>query len=164
MQENAEKHLGPTWAKPNDPRTTRVGKIIRPAHLDEIPQFVNVLKGEMSLVGPRPERPEFVSDLNQKIPYYRQRLDCKPGITGLAQVSWRYDATLSDVARKLSYDLYYIRHRSMFFDIMILLSTIRAVVMPHNQVNGSKPTLVTEEALDAHHQTPLPDSQKTVLT
>ena len=159
MRENAEQDSGPIWAKDDDPRATRIGKIMRPMHLDEIPQFVNVLKGEMSLVGPRPERPEFISDLNKAIPYYSKRLDCKPGITGLAQISWRYDSTPSDVVKKLDYDLYYIQNRNMLFDILILLSTLKTVVFPDNHDNGSNGTVVGEKTLDAHQQMPLPVPQ-----
>jgi lipopolysaccharide/colanic/teichoic acid biosynthesis glycosyltransferase len=137
MKENAEDGTGPIWAKTDDPRMTRLGRFLRPSHLDEIPQFVNVLKGEMSLVGPRPERLEFICDLNKEIPYYRKRLDCKPGITGLAQISCGYDSDLGDVVKKLDYDLYYIGNRSLLFDIRILLSTLKVVVSPANHRNGN---------------------------
>ena len=101
MKLNAEKDTGPVWAQENDPRVTLVGRILRKMHIDEIPQLINVLKGEMSIVGPRPERPCFVIDLGRKIRDYNKRLQVKPGITGLAQVWHRYDETIEDVKKKI---------------------------------------------------------------
>jgi len=136
MKENAEKDTGPTWAKDNDPRSTRVGKVMRLLHIDEIPQFVNVLKGDMSLVGPRPERPEIISQLEKTIPKYTKRLECKPGITGLAQISCGSDTQLSDVSRKLDYDIDYIQKRNLLVDIIILLSTFKVVSAPGAEINN----------------------------
>jgi exopolysaccharide biosynthesis polyprenyl glycosylphosphotransferase len=123
MIPNAERDTGPLWASKGDPRITRVGKILRKTRLDEVPQFLNVLRGEMSLIGPRPERPEFVSDLSQKIPFYRTRHVVKPGITGWAQVRYPYGSSEEDALIKLQYDLYYIRHQSLALDLLIMLRT-----------------------------------------
>lgn len=128
MFNNAEKHTGPVWSTKNDPRITRVGKIIRKFRLDEIPQFINVLRGEMSLVGPRPERPYFVEMLSKEIPLYKRRLKVKPGITGWAQVKHKYDESIEDVKKKLQYDLYYIENISLRMDLKILLRTIFVVL------------------------------------
>lgn len=124
MVQEAEKYSGPVWAERNDPRITRVGRIIRRLRLDEIPQFINVLKGEMSLVGPRPERPFFVEQLEREIPLYRRRLRVAPGATGWAQVKQGYDTSLDDVREKLKYDLYYIENMSLRMDLKILLRTV----------------------------------------
>jgi lipopolysaccharide/colanic/teichoic acid biosynthesis glycosyltransferase len=124
MVADAEKATGPTWAAPNDPRVTRIGRILRPARLDELPQLWNVLRGQMSLVGPRPERPHFVSQFVRQIPGYRTRLEAVPGITGLAQVENAYDSSEADVRRKLDYDLEYIRRSSIREDLWILLRTM----------------------------------------
>jgi lipopolysaccharide/colanic/teichoic acid biosynthesis glycosyltransferase len=123
MAHNCEKHSGPRWATSNDPRITRVGGFLRKTHLDELPQLINVLRGDMSLVGPRPERPEFVPLLEQSIPRYRERLSVRPGVTGLAQVQLAADTDLDSVRRKLVYDLYYIRHMSPWLDLQLILST-----------------------------------------
>jgi sugar transferase (PEP-CTERM system associated) len=128
MVADAEKDTGPVWAQNADPRVTRVGKILRRTGMDEIPQLFNVLKGDMSFVGPRPERPAFVAELQQQIPYYMQRLVVKPGITGWAQVRYGYGATLEDAIEKLQYDLYYIKNMSIFLDFLIILSTIHKVL------------------------------------
>jgi exopolysaccharide biosynthesis polyprenyl glycosylphosphotransferase len=128
MKIDAEKDTGPIWAKENDPRLIKFGKIIRKAHIDEIPQLINVLRGEMSIVGPRPERPAFVEDLGKQIKEYRKRLKVKPGITGLAQVWHKYDETLEDVKKKIKYDLLYIRKMCLMVDLRILLRTIIVVV------------------------------------
>ncbi len=127
MRSDAERDTGPVWATKNDRRVTSLGKWLRAFRLDEIPQFVNVLKGEMSLVGPRPERPAFVEKLARDIPLYSRRHRVKPGITGLAQVKWGYDSDLEDVRQKLKYDLLYIEHMSLRIDFQILLQTLRAV-------------------------------------
>lgn len=124
MYENAEQH-GAQWACKNDKRITRVGQFIRKTRIDELPQLFNVLKGEMSLIGPRPEREVFIKDLEQVVPFYRFRHLVKPGITGLAQVMYRYGASAEDARYKHRYDLYYIRHRSWYLDLKILLNTIR---------------------------------------
>lgn len=128
MFKDAEKHTGPVWSTKNDPRITRVGKIIRKFRLDEIPQFINVLRGEMSLVGPRPERPFFVEKLSKEIPLYKRRLKVKPGITGWAQVKHKYDESIEDVKKKLQYDLYYIENISLRMDLKILFRTIFVVL------------------------------------
>lgn len=128
MIKDAEKHTGPVWSTKDDPRITRVGKIIRKFRLDEIPQFINVLRGEMSLVGPRPERPYFVEKLSKEIPLYKRRLRVKPGITGWAQVKHKYDETIEDVKKKLQYDLYYIENISLRMDLKILFRTVFVVL------------------------------------
>ncbi|MFH1778028.1 MAG: exopolysaccharide biosynthesis polyprenyl glycosylphosphotransferase [Candidatus Omnitrophota bacterium] len=124
MKINAEAMTGPVWAKDNDPRITKIGKFLRKTHLDEIPQLINVLKGEMSLIGPRPERPFFVDEFKHLIPRYEDRLKVKPGITGLAQVRHKYDETLEDVKKKLDYDILYIKRVCLLTDLRIVLSTI----------------------------------------
>ena len=115
---------GPRWAVVGDARVTRVGRFLRASHLDETPQFWNVLKGEMSLIGPRPERPEFVVDLERRIPSYRERFQVRPGLTGWAQVNYPYGASVSDAASKLQYDLYYIEHRGVLLDVLIVIMTV----------------------------------------
>lgn len=124
MVTNAEQNGQAQWAKPDDPRVTRVGRFLRRCHLDELPQLWNVLRGEMSLVGPRPERPEFVALLEQQIPLYRVRLLARPGLTGWAQVKQPHASTVADTVRKLEYDLYYLAHRSLYLDLLILLKTL----------------------------------------
>lgn len=124
MVVDAEKHSGPKWATENDPRVTPIGRILRKARLDEIPQFYSVLKGEMSLVGPRPERPFFIEELKKEIPWYVRRLKMKPGITGWAQVKHKYDATIDDVKQKVIYDLYYFENMSIVLDLKIMLRTV----------------------------------------
>jgi exopolysaccharide biosynthesis polyprenyl glycosylphosphotransferase len=128
MRWDAESDGTPRWADLDDPRITRVGRIIRMTRIDEVPQLFNVLKGEMSLVGPRPERPQFVAILSQEIPLYTVRHTVKPGITGWAQVRYHYAASLAQAARKLDYDLYYVKNRSLLFDLRILLETVRVVL------------------------------------
>jgi lipopolysaccharide/colanic/teichoic acid biosynthesis glycosyltransferase len=131
MRHDAEAVSGPTWAVPNDPRVTRLGRFLRRWHLDELTEFWNVLKGDMSLVGPRPERPEFVVQLAEQIPGYVNRLAVKPGITGLAQILLPADRTLDDVRRKLTVDLYYLTHQSVWLDVRILLATaLRGAGLP----------------------------------
>jgi exopolysaccharide biosynthesis polyprenyl glycosylphosphotransferase len=128
MRLDAEAVGQPVWASQNDPRITRVGAIIRALRIDELPQLLNVLRGEMSLVGPRPERPYFVRQLARAIPEYEERLSVKPGITGWAQVNYPYGASVEDAQAKLSYDLHYITNRSFPLDLLILFSTIRVVL------------------------------------
>lgn len=127
MVQDAERKSGPVWATKNDPRVTRLGAFMRKTRLDEIPQFINVLRGEMSLVGPRPERPHFVQDLSTKVEGYTGRLEVKPGITGLAQVENGYDSSIASVAKKVQYDLRYIREWSLWTDVKILLKTVVVV-------------------------------------
>jgi sugar transferase (PEP-CTERM system associated) len=128
MVADAEERSGPVWSQTSDPRVTRLGRILRRTGMDEIPQLLNVLKGDMSFVGPRPERPHFVAELQKRIPYYPQRLVVKPGITGWAQVRYGYGATLEDAIEKLQYDLYYIKNMSIFLDLLIILSTVHKVL------------------------------------
>ena len=128
MRNGAEDGTGAVWAKPKDKRVTNVGRIIRPLRIDEIPQMWNVLKGEMSFIGPRPERPEFVKELKGKIPYYSIRHTIKPGITGWAQVNYPYGASEEDAMEKLQYDLFYLKNMSALLDLHILLRTIRVVL------------------------------------
>lgn len=132
MRNDAEKD-GARWADKNDTRITPVGRWLRLTRLDEIPQLWNVLKGDMSLVGPRPERPEFVSVLEEKIPFYRARLAAKPGLTGWAQIKFGYTNGVDDAKTKLEYDLYYIKNRSVWLDVVILLQTIRVVLARKGQ-------------------------------
>jgi len=127
MYQDAEKHTGPKWATEDDPRITPLGRFLRKTRLDEIPQFINVLKGEMSLVGPRPERPFFVEQLKQEIPWYVRRIKMKPGVTGWAQVKHKYDASIEDVKQKVMYDLYYFENMSIILDLKIFLHTILVV-------------------------------------
>ena len=128
MRQNAEADTGPVWASKDDPRYTSVGRWLRKSRLDEIPQLWNVLRGDMSLIGPRPERPYFVEKLTGKVPLYNRRHRVKPGITGWAQVMWHYDSSLEDVQQKVKYDLYYIENMSLRMDLKILFRTLRAVV------------------------------------
>jgi sugar transferase (PEP-CTERM system associated) len=129
MIDNAEAATGPCWAADDDWRITRVGRILRKYRLDEIPQMWNVLKGEMSFVGPRPERPEFMGKLVKMIPYYSERHSVKPGITGWAQVSYRYGASVEDALEKLKYDLFYIKNMSLAMDMMIMFKTLKIALL-----------------------------------
>lgn len=128
MVQDAEKISGPVWAGEDDPRITRAGKFIRKFRIDELPQLWNVLKGEMSLVGPRPERKHFTDQLEQQIPFYAQRFIVKPGLTGWAQICFDYGATVEDAAEKLNYELFYIKNMTTSFDIFILLRTVKVVL------------------------------------
>jgi lipopolysaccharide/colanic/teichoic acid biosynthesis glycosyltransferase len=128
MNANAEKETGAVWARGDDPRVTSVGRVLRKTHIDEIPQLVNVLKGEMSLVGPRPERPEIVQNLKPVILDYEKRLQVTPGITGFAQVWHKYDETIADVKKKIKYDLLYIRKMCLLTDLGILMQTLLVVL------------------------------------
>jgi sugar transferase (PEP-CTERM system associated) len=130
MRQDAEAESGPVWAlKHGDPRTTAIGRWLRRARLDELPQLVNVLRGEMSLVGPRPERLEFVHELTMQIPYYGQRHVVRPGLSGWAQVRYTYGASTEDAVQKLQYDLYYIKNQSLSLDLYIMLETIKTVAL-----------------------------------
>ena len=129
MGEDAEAGTGAVWATKDDLRVTPVGRIIRRIRFDELPQLFNVLKGEMSMVGPRPERPEFVQALSEQIPYYRQRHCVRPGITGWAQINYKYGDTLEDTAVKLEYDLYYIKNMSLSLDTYIIFHTVKAMLL-----------------------------------
>jgi sugar transferase (PEP-CTERM system associated) len=128
MKQDAETQTGAVWAQKNDTRVTRIGSFLRKVRLDELPQFVNVLKGEMSFIGPRPERPEFVAKLQQTLPYYVNRHFVKPGITGWAQIKYRYGASDEDALEKLRYDLYYIKNLSLLLDTSITIDTIKVVL------------------------------------
>jgi sugar transferase (PEP-CTERM system associated) len=132
MRADAEAESGPVWAaRDGDPRATPLGRLLRTLRLDELPQLFNVLKGEMSLVGPRPERPHFVETLRALIPYYDERHSVKPGITGWAQVKFGYGSNLEDAEEKLQYDLYYIKHMSWIFDVGIMVYTIKVMLLGH---------------------------------
>lgn len=128
MKEDAEAKTGPVWAKEDDPRVTPVGRFLRKTHLDELPQLWNVLKGEMSIVGPRPERPHFVSQFRKQIPHYDRRHFAKPGITGLAQIKRRYDESLADVKKKVRYDVLYIKRMCPLLDLKVIALTALAVI------------------------------------
>jgi lipopolysaccharide/colanic/teichoic acid biosynthesis glycosyltransferase len=128
MYQNCESQSGPQWSTKGDTRVTPVGRMLRATHIDELPQLWNVLRGEMSLVGPRPERPEIAAKLEQVIPCYGDRMQVRPGLTGLAQVQLPPDTSLADVKRKLACDLYYIKHASFWLDLRILMSTVSYVM------------------------------------
>lgn len=129
MAQHAERDGKPEWAVANDPRVTRVGRMIRRMRIDELPQLLNIFKGDMSFVGPRPERPEFVAMLTEQIPFYAVRNSVKPGLTGWAQVRYSYGATVEQSIRKLEYDLYYVKNHTLLLDLMILLETVRVVLL-----------------------------------
>jgi sugar transferase (PEP-CTERM system associated) len=129
MRQDAEHDGRPRWASATDPRITRVGRFIRRTRIDELPQVFNVLKGEMSFVGPRPERPYFVAQLTQQIPFYGARHTIKPGITGWAQVRFSYGASLEDAVQKLQFDLYYVKNHTFLLDLVILVVTVRVVLL-----------------------------------
>jgi sugar transferase (PEP-CTERM system associated) len=128
MKQDAEKGGTPIWAKAQDDRVTRVGRFIRKTRLDELPQFWNVVRGDMSFVGPRPERPFFVEQLAKEIPFYQQRHAVKPGLTGWAQVKYQYGSSVEDAMEKLRYDLYYVKHLSVSFDISIVFDTVKVIL------------------------------------
>jgi sugar transferase (PEP-CTERM system associated) len=128
MKKDAESGTGAVWSQAGDPRITRVGGFLRKTRLDEIPQLYNVLTGTMSFVGPRPERPEFIQRLNEVVPFYSERHSIKPGITGWAQIKYPYGASVEDSIEKLRYDLYYIKHFSLFLDLLIIMETVKVVL------------------------------------
>jgi lipopolysaccharide/colanic/teichoic acid biosynthesis glycosyltransferase len=152
MRIDAEEDTGPTWSQPHDDRVTRLGRLLRRFHLDELPQLINVLKGNMSLVGPRPERPEFVQVLGELVPGYCDRLAVKPGITGLAQLNLPPDSDIASVRRKLFLDLEYIRQAGLLMDLRILLCTsARIVKLPVLKILGLRravPSFVDEDAAE----------------
>jgi lipopolysaccharide/colanic/teichoic acid biosynthesis glycosyltransferase len=152
MIHNCESLTGPRWSIPGDPRVTRIGAFLRASHLDELPQLLNVLRGEMSLIGPRPERPEFVPELERELPGYWQRLTVRPGVTGLAQVQLPPDTDLTSVRRKLAHDLFYIRHLSPWLDVRLLLCTAAyALGVPFGIVGkllGIPDGVTVEKAMD----------------
>ena len=129
MRQDAEKGTGAVWASKADPRVTPVGRFLRRSRLDELPQLWNVLRGDMSFVGPRPERPEFVSSLTREIPFYGQRHSVRPGLTGWAQVRYTYGASVEDAMEKLQYDLFYIKNMSIALDLFIIANTVKTVLM-----------------------------------
>lgn len=131
MKEDAEEESGPVWASPDDYRVTRIGRWLRVTRLDEIPQFLNVLKGDMSFIGPRPERPYFVAKLKESIPYYSFRFAVKPGLSGWAQVNYHYGSSTEDAVEKLKYDLYYIKNMSFWLDLLITIKTCKVVLFAH---------------------------------
>jgi exopolysaccharide biosynthesis polyprenyl glycosylphosphotransferase len=128
MRADAEADGVARWATVGDPRVTRLGRFLRRTRLDELPQLFNVLRGEMSLVGPRPERPEFVAELSGRLRYYRERHRVKPGLTGWAQLNYQYGSSIDDAKKKLEYDLYYVKNASLFLDLVILLETVEIVL------------------------------------
>jgi lipopolysaccharide/colanic/teichoic acid biosynthesis glycosyltransferase len=130
MRVDAEVAGQAVWAQKNDPRVTRVGRFIRKVRIDELPQVWMVLTGAMSFVGPRPERPQFVTDLETQLPFYAERHMVKPGITGWAQINYPYGASLEDARHKLEYDLYYAKNYTPFLDTLILLQTVRVLLWP----------------------------------
>jgi lipopolysaccharide/colanic/teichoic acid biosynthesis glycosyltransferase len=133
MVEDAERKTGPMWAKKNDPRITKIGYWLRKLRIDELPQLYNVIRGQMSLVGPRPEREHFVEQFKDQIPLYMRRLRVRPGITGWAQVKWKYDASLDDVKEKTKYDLYYVENISLRMDIKIIINTLITMIKGKGQ-------------------------------
>lgn len=133
MVEDAEQQSGPVWAQKNDPRITSVGNFLRKSRIDELPQLLNIFKGDMSFIGPRPERPFFVESFKQQIPFYINRLQYKPGVTGWAQVKWGYDETIDDVKEKLNFDLHYINNRTIWLDIKIFILTFKTVLLGKGQ-------------------------------
>jgi len=144
MVTDAEKLTGPIWAAEDDPRITRLGKVLRKTRIDEIPQLINVLRGEMSLVGPRPERAVFIRQLAEKIPFYAERLLVPPGITGWAQVMFPYAASVEDSRRKLQYDLYYIKHMSFLIDMFVFLKTVKTILFGRERrvgVHATRPAV-----------------------
>lgn len=157
MRHEAERRTGPVWAMPDDPRITNVGRWLRQYHLDELPQFWNVLKGEMSLVGPRPERPEIIARLVQDVPEYRLRLLLKPGMTGLAQICRGYDENVEDVKRKIAFDLYYAAHCSARLYLRILFLTVIKIfsatpVMEAEQVLAELTAFTRQQKESAHEK------------
>jgi len=136
MRHDCEKRTGACWSKPGDPRVTFLGRILRATHIDELPQLINVLRREMSLVGPRPERPEFLPELERHLPHYRHRLAVRPGITGLAQLQLPPDTCIQSVRLKLAYDCHYVKHVSLWLDLRIMLATAtRAAGIPFRWTN-----------------------------
>src|ERR1700681_3020242 len=128
MRRDAEADTGPTWGTDDDPRITRVGKFHRLTRMDEVPQLWNVLRGDMCLVGPRPERPEFVEILSREIPYYQLRHTIRPGITGWAQIRFQYGSSVEDAKEKLRYDLFYIKNMSIGLDLLVFFETIKVIL------------------------------------
>jgi lipopolysaccharide/colanic/teichoic acid biosynthesis glycosyltransferase len=128
MVEGAEKDSGPVWSQSGDNRITRLGRILRKSRLDELPQLFNVIRGDMSFIGPRPERPFFVDSLKKQIPFYSERHCIKPGVTGWAQVKYEYGDSIEDAIEKLRYDMYYIKYQSISLDLLIVLDTAKVIL------------------------------------
>ena len=158
MVHNCERWSGPCWAKSNDPRVTAVGTLLRRLHIDELPQLWNVLTGDMSLIGPRPERPEFLQELEKALPQYRLRLLARPGITGLAQVQLPPDTDVDSVRSKLPYDLYYVRHSSPWLDFRIYLATALHLLSAPVPLRQALLMLPHGEELEMQAELPSPDS------
>ena len=157
MVHNCENVTGPRWSTPGDSRITPVGRFLRRTHLDELPQLINVLKCEMSLVGPRPERPEFAVHLRDAVPYYQQRLVVRPGVTGLAQVQLPGDTDLDSVRRKLAYDLYYVQHLSPWLDFKIILSTgLKVLGVPFRRIRRCFRLPSPQQIQDDYNRLPIP--------
>jgi lipopolysaccharide/colanic/teichoic acid biosynthesis glycosyltransferase len=164
MYQDAERDTGAVWSRPGDPRVTPIGRFLRWAHLDELPQLVNILRGEMSLVGPRPERPELVGPIERALPCYRRRLSVRPGLTGLAQVQQGPDTDLLTVSRKLSYDLYYVKRVCLWLDLRVLLGTVlkcssvpfdtigRLLGFPENEIHVERESLASGQESAAASQ------------
>jgi lipopolysaccharide/colanic/teichoic acid biosynthesis glycosyltransferase len=148
MIHNCESLTGPRWAIPDDPRVTCFGHFLRVTHLDELPQLLNVLKGDMSLIGPRPERPEFVAELERALPGYRERLAVRPGVSGLAQVQLAADSDLESVRRKLAYDLYYVRNAGLWLDLRLALCTACRMVGIPFRISGRLFRIPQGEAIE----------------
>jgi lipopolysaccharide/colanic/teichoic acid biosynthesis glycosyltransferase len=154
MHHNCESLSGPRWSTPGDPRITWVGRFLRSTHLDELPQLVNVLRGDMSLIGPRPERPEFLKVLEDAVTGYRDRLVVRPGVTGLAQVNLPADTDLASVQRKLAYDLYYIERLSPWLDLQILLGTICYVLRIPYETSRKLLLMPSKETIEQSRKMP----------
>jgi lipopolysaccharide/colanic/teichoic acid biosynthesis glycosyltransferase len=152
MMHNAESLTGAQWCKPGDTRVTKVGRWLRKSHIDELPQLWNVLRGEMSLVGPRPERPEFLPMLEQAIPLYRQRLNVRPGVSGFAQVQMPPDSDLESVRNKLAYDLHYVRCQSLLFDVALYLATLGKLIGLSEDTIRKLCRLARREVVDCEYQ------------
>lgn len=152
MTHNCESRSGPQWSTAGDARITFAGRILRATHLDELPQLWNVLRGDMSLVGPRPERPEFVPNLEKAIAHYRDRLDVRPGVTGLAQVQLPPDSDINSVRRKLAYDLYYIRHMGFWLDLKLIVCTALHVVFVPYHILGLLFALPGQQRIERAYQ------------
>ena len=145
MHVNAEGNTGPVWAKPVDHRVTKLGRYMRKLYIDEIPQFINILKGDMSFIGPRPERPFFVDTFKKQIQDYTCRLLVKPGLTGLAQVQHKYDESMDDVQKKLKYDIFYIKKMCLILDFKILLWTVGKVILATKSLFIQKGEILCEQ-------------------
>jgi lipopolysaccharide/colanic/teichoic acid biosynthesis glycosyltransferase len=159
MRHNCEVHSGPCWSTAGDPRITRVGRVLRMTHIDELPQLWNVLRGDMSLVGPRPERPEFIPQLADAVPLYRSRLLVRPGVTGLAQVQLPADTDLESVRRKLTYDLYYVQHAGLWLDIKVVAATgLHVLGVSYARIRQLL-RLPSQEAIEEAYQTSLQETE-----